>query len=465
MYNEKYRNQFHFSPLYGWMNDINGCWYQNGVYHMTYQARSEETDNRIGWGYATSPDMIHWEKKPMALFPGKNTVGDAWSGSVVIDRNNTAGFGENIPILIYTDASRGQCLNYWDEQTQSFAPYDKNPVISMDAEGIENGLLPHEQRDPKVIWDEKSGRWVAFVFRDSLTGGGCNFQIYASLDLKNWERLEDFNAEGYYECPAIYPLMLDEKEEKWIIQSASGRYAVGHFDGNGFVIEQDNHKRLFSGHIYAGQTFMNLPDNKTVFVYWMDDYSGSTVVTEPWMNFASLPYELSLKTLPDGTWHIFGTPIEQTELLHGEKILQVKDKVLSAGENLLKKVDVRYADLTLLFDLSDATAENISMNFRGKKYDISLQNKEITTETHSVITPFETDNGDGIYKTYCPVRNGMLKLRVLIDADCVDLIIGDGENVYLEEFGFEPERLDWSVTADGSVKISEAFGFEMNSAY
>lgn len=77
----------------------------------------------------------------------------------------------------------------------------------------------------------------------------------------------------------------------------------------------------------------------------------------------------------------------------------------------------------------------------------------------------ETDNGNGIYKTYCPVQNGMLKLRVLIDEDCVDLIIGDGENVYLEEFGFEPERLDWSVTADGSVKISEAFGFEMNSAY
>jgi len=256
---EALRPQYHFTPNSGWMNDPNGLVYNDGVYHLFYQYYPHATVwGPMHWGHATSIDMAHWEHQPIALFPDEN--GLIFSGSAVVDKENTSGFGENgvaplVAIFTY-HLMEGEKAGRDDFQTQGIAysldngvswkKYDGNPVLPN--EGI------RDLRDPKVFWHEDTKSWIMALV------AGDHAKFYRSKNLKQWDNISDFGLDqgahgGVWECPDLFPLPVDgTDEEKWVLVISIGgggpnggsgtQYFIGDFDGTTFTSEQEEYKWL-----------------------------------------------------------------------------------------------------------------------------------------------------------------------------------------------------------------------------
>jgi fructan beta-fructosidase len=304
----QYRSAYHFSPARNWMNDPNGLVYDDGVYHLFYQYHPESSVwGPMHWGHATSRDLLHWDEQPIALAP--DALGMIFSGSIVIDRDNSSGLGRDgiAPwIALFThhnmaDEQAGgsdyqsQSIAYSLDKGQSWAKYTDNPVIA-------NPGIKHF-RDPKVFWHAATSRWVM-----TLAGGDRIF-FYSSTNLLQWtleSALEGFDvAEGnVLECPDLVTLPL-EGRQRWVLlvsvfsgapNGGSGtRYLVGDFDGQHFVPEHNDVRWLDYGpDNYAGVTFHNTGD-KTLLIGWMSNWQyAQTVPTAPWRSSMTLPRVLSL---------------------------------------------------------------------------------------------------------------------------------------------------------------------------
>ena len=173
-YNEQYRPQIHFTPAKNWMNDPNGMVYVDGTYHLFYQYNPQGNDwGNMSWGHATSTDLIHWKEQAVALT--RDELGDVFSGSAVIDKNNTAGFGAGAMVALYTSASgaQQQSIAYSTDGGKSFTRYNGNPVIRNNDDNL---------RDPKVFWHADSKQWVMALAKGWMRG----VEFYGSTDLKSW---------------------------------------------------------------------------------------------------------------------------------------------------------------------------------------------------------------------------------------------------------------------------------------
>ena len=112
-YAQQWRPQVHFSAKRNWLNDPNGLIYVEGEYHLFYQHNPQGIRwGYMTWGHAVSRDLFHWRELPLAITeePAKDNPKDtimAFSGSCVIDKNNTAGFGKNAMVAIYTGHRKG----------------------------------------------------------------------------------------------------------------------------------------------------------------------------------------------------------------------------------------------------------------------------------------------------------------------------------------------------------------------
>ncbi len=213
-YGEQHRPQFHFSPEQMWMNDPNGMVFLDGEYHLFYQYYPDSTVwGPMHWGHAVSSDMVHWQHLPIALYP--DTLGYIFSGSAVVDWNNTSGFGstEKPPLVaIFTHhLMEGEKAGRTDYQHQSIAYSTDKGRTWMKYEG--NPVLPNTRkikdfRDPKVMWDEGSKQWVmALAVLDHV-------EFWGSPDLKKWAHLSDFGKEfgshgGVWECPDLFPITVE----------------------------------------------------------------------------------------------------------------------------------------------------------------------------------------------------------------------------------------------------------------
>jgi hypothetical protein len=195
-YTEKYRPQFHFTPRKSWMNDPNGLVYYKGVYHMSYQHMPPGRPGAYkDWGQAISTDLVHWKVLTSSLTPHK-TWGGCWSGSAVVDHNNTTGFknGPEDPIIaILTNGGvpgvgpkNTQCIAYSNDGGMTFTYYDKNPVL---------GHIVAENRDPKVVWFEPTKKWIMAIY---LTGN--QYGLFSSADMKSWEHICDLNLPNALIC-------------------------------------------------------------------------------------------------------------------------------------------------------------------------------------------------------------------------------------------------------------------------
>ncbi len=239
-YQELFRPQFHFTPAQNWMNDPNGLVYDNGEYHLFYQYNPfGNTWGNMSWGHAVSKDLVHWTQLPVAIpAEGDELI---FSGSAVVDKDNTAGFGAGAMVAIYTSArpnSQAQSLAYSLDHGRTWTKYAGNPVLDIGSS---------EFRDPKVFWYAAGHKWVMAVSKAQEH----KIALYSSANLKTWTHMSDFgpanDTNGAWECPDLFPLQLDGGQTKWVlvvninpggIAGGSGtQYFVGDFDGTTFTAD------------------------------------------------------------------------------------------------------------------------------------------------------------------------------------------------------------------------------------
>ncbi len=276
-YKEPHRPQFHFSPEKMWMNDPNGLVFFEGEYHLFYQYYPDSTVwGPMHWGHAVSTDLVHWQHLPIALYP--DSLGYIFSGSAVVDWNNTSGFGKDgkpplIAIFTYHDMEgdkagridfQYQAIAYSNDNGRTWTKYEGNPVVP------NPGL--RDFRDPKVIWHEESQSWIMAV------AAWDHLELYGSPDLKNWQKLSEFGKEwgthaGVWECPDLFPAKVEGSDEiRWVLiqninpgawQGGSGtQYFVGHFDGKSFRVDPEFAKDLGLEPAYVpeGEVFADFED-------------------------------------------------------------------------------------------------------------------------------------------------------------------------------------------------------------
>ncbi|TDQ06624.1 glycoside hydrolase family 32 protein [Pedobacter metabolipauper] len=305
LYNEKNRPQFHFTSRRGWINDPNGMIFYEGEYHLFYQHNPYEREwENMSWGHAVSTDMNHWKELPVALSPDK--LGTMFSGSTVIDYNNTAGFNKgNIPAMValYTADNPDreiQCVAYSLDKGRTWTKYDKNPVIDS-----KDKWKSKDTRDPRVFWYKPGNHWVMVLNeRDGHS-------IYNSKNLKDWTY--ESHVTGFWECPDLFELPVDgdKNKTKWVMYGASNTYMIGSFDGKTFTPESGKHYNV-TGTIYAAQTFTNMPesDPRRIQIGWGKVQQPGM----PFNNMMLMPTELTLHTTKNGI-RMFSMPVKETTQL------------------------------------------------------------------------------------------------------------------------------------------------------
>ena len=321
---EPFRPVYHFTPSFGWMNDPNGMVYKDGVYHLFYQYNPYGSMwGNMHWGHTVSRDLVNWEQQPVAL--ERDTMGHIFSGSSVVDKNNTAGFGEGAIVAFYTSASdkngQIQCLAYSTDNGRSFTKYQNNPILTPF-----DGL--RDFRDPKVFWYEPQKKWVMIVSADK------EMRFYSSSDLKDWTYMSSFG-EGYgiqpnqFECPDFFELPVDGNpdKKKWVMivnvnpgcmfGGSATEYFVGDFDGTKFTCDTPKEQTKWmdwgKDH-YATVTFSNTGD-RVIAMPWMSNWQYANIVpTKQFRSAQGLPRELSLYS-EDGHIYMASTPVEELSTL------------------------------------------------------------------------------------------------------------------------------------------------------
>ena len=308
-YEEAYRPQVHFSPREHWTNDPNGLVYFRREYHLFYQFNPFGNEwGHMSWGHALSADLLHWTELQVAIPEKSGEM--AFTGSVVVDRDNTSGFcasTQDCLVAIYTgygDTPEGprqtQNLAYSLDDGRSWTRYAENPVIDLHLTDF---------RDPSVSWDDQEGHWLMAVSLPTQH----KVRFYSSSNLKQWTQLSDFgpagDVQGVWECPDLLLIPADRgKENLWALkiglnpgapQGGSGeQYFLGKFDGTRFVAfaEPGSHGWTNYGKDdYCAISFNALPrEEKPVLIGWMNNWQyAAKLPTAPWRGQMSIPRRLS----------------------------------------------------------------------------------------------------------------------------------------------------------------------------
>lgn len=403
LYKEQNRPQFHFSSRRGWNNDPNGLIYYEGVYHLFYQHNPYEREwGNMHWGHAVSNDMIHWKELPVALYPDE--LGTMFSGSVVIDYQNTAGFNKGkIPAMValYTADNPDrqiQCIAYSLDEGRTWNKYDKNPVI--DSKDKWNSK---DTRDPKVFWYEPGKNWVMVLNeRDGHS-------IYNSNNLKDWTF--ESHITGFWECPELFELPVDNNpnKKKWVMYGASGTYMIGIFNGKVFTPESGKHYYT-TGSAYAGQTFNNIPqsDGRRIQISW----GRITPKNMPFNMLMLLPTELKLKSTNNGV-RLFSTPIDETNLLTDNCEKWVNLNVEQADKNLDVYKDEQLLRIKMTMKLSHATSAGL--DFKGQ----SLLNYDMNN-----------NSVNGVFYSPDDMTSMEISADIFIDKSSVEVFIDNGAYSY-----------------------------------
>jgi fructan beta-fructosidase len=393
LYREKRRPQFHFTARRGWLNDPNGLVYAQGEWHLFFQHNPYGWNwGNMHWGHAVSKDLIHWRELPIALYPRR--FGDwAFSGSAVVDRDNTSGFqvrAEPPLVLAYTSTGRGECIAYSNDRGRTWQEYDANPVVR------------HSGRDPRLLWHAASKQWVMAVYDEHE--GKRWVAFHTSPDLKKWtfqSRIADF-----FECPDLFelPVQGSKDSKRWVLYAADGRYLVGDFDGKTFKPEGGK-QQLWHGKFYAAQTWSDAPDGRRIQIGWGQgiDFPGM-----PFNQQMTVPCELSLHSTPEGV-RMRALPVKELESLYGKKHTW-KDLTVKPGENPLADVKAETFELRVTFEPA-ADEWLVIMNLLGIPVNYTLKTGKLTCKGLSM-----------------PLwqRDGKITLRILMDRGSLEIFGNDG---------------------------------------
>lgn len=361
VYKERNRPMLHYTQRRGWCNDPNGLVWYDGEYHLFYQHNPYEKEwENMHWGHAVSNDLLHWVELNEAIYPDRN--GAAFSGSAVIDYNNTSGFGTKdnpAMVVVYTGAGEKQvqCLAYSLDRGRTWTKYKNNPII--DSGSKWNTV---DTRDPKVFWYNPNNEWVMVLNeRDGHS-------IYTSRNLKDWTY--ESHVTGFWECPELFELPVDgnSNNKKWVMYGASGTYMIGSFDGKKFMPEAG--KYYFSGgNVYAAQTFNNIPitDGRRIQIGW----GRVNHLGLPINGCQTLPSELSLRTTKDGI-RLFCNPIKELEKLELSGI-EASNLTIEQANELLKEYSGNDV-LRLRFVISLSHSTSAGLSYKGQNlldYDMN----------------------------------------------------------------------------------------------
>ncbi|MGC4033295.1 MAG: glycoside hydrolase family 32 protein [Tepidisphaeraceae bacterium] len=425
-YTEKYRPQFHFTAARDWLNDPNGLVYYEGEYHLFFQRRVGKllSDGNMTWGHAVSTDLMHWRELPDAITPDEH--GSIWSGSAVVDWNNTTGFGKDGKpplVAMYTAAKDpfSQHLAYSTDKGRTWTKYVGNPVLPN---------IHGKNRDPKVIWHEPTKKWVMALYLDRRH----EFAIFDSPDLKNWTKLQDVTLDGDDECPDFFPLPLDgdKSKIKWVFTGANARYVVGTFDGKTFTRETDVMPSEFGGSYYAAQTYSDTPDGRRIQIGWLRR-DGVLPDNMPFNQQMSVPCELTLKSTPRGP-RLFRYPVRELEDLANGKPPHVMIERPLGKDDLLLGVTCELLDFGMRLVMG--SAKSVTLNVRGHPITLHAEGKTVA------LTGWDR-------RVSLPVENGQISLRVLIDRTSIEVFTQNGSVVLSGCFLPPDENKTISLTAQG----------------
>ena len=429
-YDEQYRPQVHYTPAKNWINDPNGMVYVDGTYHLFYQYNPQGNQwGNMSWGHATSADLMHWKEQPVALT--RDELGAVFSGSCVVDKNNTAGFGANAIVAIYTSAGetgevqgkQQQSLAYSTDGGKTFTRYQGNPVIKNDDDNL---------RDPKVFWHEASKKWIMALAK----GWKMGVEFYGSADLKSWQHLSTFylplsgRPSLQWECPDLLEVK-DEKlnTKKWVlivsvnpggpILGSGMMYFVGQFDGTTFTAEDRSYPQWLDYGMdnYAGVTWSNTAD-RCIMIGWMNNwqYAGD-VPCSPWRSAMTLPRELKL------------TEYNGQPLLCSTVVGEV-DALASPWQTFGAKLDVKDAyqlRLTIGLDKNSTVTLGNDAN-ENFTFDINADARTLTAHRTSATGRTSFNGTFSIPSMQAPlcVEGNQVVLDIFVDQSSVELFTSTG---------------------------------------
>jgi len=447
LYKEELRPQFHFTSRRGWNNDPDGLVYYKGEWHLFYQHNPFGIGHdNMHWGHAVSTDLLHWKELKDAICPDE--LGTIFSGSAVVDFDNSAGFqkGDDKTIVaFYTSAggknkwSKGkpftQSIAYSNDRGRTWTKYQDNPVI---------GHIRGYNRDPKVIRHNDTGKWVMVVYLDK-TDGEKTLGFFTSDNLKEWER--ESTITGFHECPELFELAIDgdENNTRWVLYGANGKYHIGDFDGKSFTPETEIIRYSYGDAFYASQTWNNVPaqDGRRIQIAWAQ-------VKFPEMPFSQMmtfPVELTLHTTDDGI-RMYAWPVREIETIRTKKY-SLKDEQLSEGENPLKDIKGELFDIVAEFEVGDA--KKVILNVRGVEivYDV---------KKHLLVC-----NGK---RAPLKPADGKVRLRVLADRGMRD-IFGNGGQVYMPigKFAQNGDKSLKIFSTGGNASVTKLDVYELESVW
>lgn len=485
---EAHRPHFHFTPPEKWMNDPNGMVYFDGEYHLFYQYYPDSTVwGPMHWGHALSRDLVQWQHLPIALYP--DSLGYIFSGSAVVDWQNTSGFGKDgqpplVAMFTYHDPVgeaagtidfQYQGIAYSNDKGRTWTKYEGNPVIPNP--GI------RDFRDTKVIWDAARGRWLMVL------AAWDHSKFYSSPDLKSWTYLSDFGKEwgvhgGVWECPDFFPMTVEGTDtEKWVLLQSlnpggpnggsATQYFIGDFDGKQFKLDPEFAKAVADSQAvwldwgrdnYAGVTWADAPEARRLFIGWMSNWDYAQVVpTEAWRSAMTLPRDLVLRRTPAGL-RLHSLPAPELAALRkgGERI---------SADTFHNEIALPFFEAGTEFRLQLTIPENARQvgvelrNTNGQSYRIgydSATNSYFSDRRKAGNTDFSAAFASKVHYAPRVAVSSTLELHLYFDVASVELFADGGATVLTDIF-FPTAPFNQAVlfVEDGTGILIEGNSYEL----
>lgn len=438
---ESFRPVYHHTPAYGWMNDPNGMFYKDGVYHLYFQYNPYGSVwGNMHWGHSTSTDLMHWKFEGCAIVP------DAWgaifSGSCVVDHENTAGFGKEAVVAFYTSAKstpwgdiQMQSMAYSLDNGKTFTKYEGNPILTSSEKDF---------RDPKVFWYAPGKHWVMIL------AVGQHMEIYSSVNLKEWKKESEFGAMqgahgGVWECPDLVEIPVEgTREKKWVLicnlnpggpfGGSAAQYFVGSFDGKKFENESPTQTKWmdWGKDNYATVTWNNAPDGRCIALGWMSNWQyANNVPTRQYRSANTLARDLTLYR-EGQELYLKSTPSSEVKKARGKKVSIPSFKVSEKHEmvNLFEEKQGAY-EVEIVIQNAGASKIAFSLlNDKGGKvsmyYDLNRK-QFVMDRSESGKVDFSKDFPA---VTVAPVNvDKELTLRLFVDRSSIEAFGEDGKFV------------------------------------
>lgn len=438
---EIYRPVYHHTPAYGWMNDPNGMFYKDGVYHLYFQYNPYGSMwANMTWGHSTSRDLVHW------TYEGTSIVPDAWgaifSGSCVVDHENTAGFGKGAVVAFYTSAKstpwgdvQSQSMAYSLDNGKTFTKYEGNPILTSSERDF---------RDPKVFWYAPGKHWVMML------AVGQHMEIYSSVNLKDWKKESEFGAMqgahgGVWECPDLVEIPVEgTRQKKWVLicnlnpggpfGGSAAQYFVGSFDGKTFVNESPTLTKWmdWGKDNYATVTWNNAPDGRCVALGWMSNWQyANNVPTRQYRSANTIARDLTLYRVGEELY-LKSTPSPEVKKARGEKVSKPSFNVAgeyevasllddNKGAYEVELVIQNQGASKIAFCLLNEKGEKVSMHYDLARRQFVMDRSESGTVDFSkdfpavTVAPADTDKE--------------LTLRLFVDRSSIEAFGEDGKFV------------------------------------